>query len=293
MKKLWVILLAVCLLCGCQLASEEKKETKMKDKLAGVFVTFDYMGSESDIADWLEGHPEAMKGEDIVLNFAEGMENSTWIPVQLGESEWIISGVEGLSMGEYWNGDYWTGFSTEGLCEVRTHVTGDENADEIWNEATIFVPVDSEVMCYVNSVYQTGDGDFYVIPGSGMFGSVSTGGMSHSVSEEMTWTRDREEYTFSAKFTVAVKGANLAKTVTVVQMNADHQELSRTEYAPGQMPESMTPEADTAYLIVEESGEGTPVRSLYQPGDRYVAVYYQSENFWCLPDMMEVMWHEG
>lgn len=292
MKKLLAILLVLCLLTGCQLASEEKPKNEMKDKLVGVFVTFDYMGSESDIADWLEEHPEAMQGEDIVLNFAEGMENSTWIPMQAGESEWIVSGVEGLSMGEYWNGEYWTGFTTEGFCDVRTHVQAYENADAVWNEATIYVPMDAEVMTYVNPVYQTEAGDFYVIPGTGMFGAVSSGGMSHSVSEEMTWVEDGEESTFSAKFTVAIEGTNLAEIVTVVQMDEDHKKLAWTEYVPGQLPDTFTPEKDTAYLIVEEHGAGETVRSLIQHGDQYVTVYYQSEDFWCMPDMMEILWSE-
>ena len=54
MKKLIALILAVCMLAGCQLASEEKKEDPHQDKLVGVFVTFEPMELGFDIEGWIE-----------------------------------------------------------------------------------------------------------------------------------------------------------------------------------------------------------------------------------------------
>lgn len=293
MKKLLAILLALCLLTGCQLATEEKKESELNDTLVGVFITFEYLGGELDLQQWFEDHPEALQeGGEIRLDAAESMEYAERIPVLLGEDEWLVPGYEGISMAEYWNGEYWTGFSTEGVCEVRSHIDSGETEKAVEEEGTVYVPMNAEVMLCANPVYQTSEGAFYTIPAMGLQGSVSSGGMSQSVSEEKTWTQEGESCSFSATFTTAVKGVALAKKVVVVQMTADNEELARSEYVPGQMPESFTPEAETAYLIVEERGAEETVRTLYQPGNRYVTIYYKSEDFWCLPDMMEIMWNE-
>ncbi len=293
MKKLLALLLCLCLLTGCQLASGEEKKSERNDKLVGVFVTFDYLGGEIDLEQWLQDHPEALKnGGEITLDAAESMEYTARVPVLMGDNEWIVPNGEGLSMSQYWNGEYWTGFSTEGLCEVKSHLNGSEGADAIREEATIFVPLDAAVMYHTNPVYQTADGAFYTIPAMGLQGDVSSGGMSQSVSEETTWKQDGEECTFSAEYVIVVKGVALPERVAVVQMSADHKELARTEYTPGQMPETFTPEADAAYLIVEQAAKDSVTRQLCQPGDQSFTAYFQSEQIWCLPEYVKILWHE-
>lgn len=293
MKKLLAILLALCLLTGCQLATEEKKESELNDTLAGVFITFEHLGGELDLQQWFEDHPEALKdGGEIKLDAAESMDYAERIPVLLEEGTWLVPGCEGISMAEYWNGEYWTGFSTEGVSEVRSHVDGGETEKAVEEEGTVYVPMNAEVMLCTNPVYMTPDGEFYIIPAMGLQGPVSGGGMSQSVSEETTWTKEGEPYSYSAKFTAAVKGVDLAKKVVVVQMTADHEELTRSEYVPGQMPESMVPEAETAYLIVEEILEEGTKRTLCQPGDGQIMVFYQGDAVYCLPDFTEVLWED-
>ena len=53
MKKLFALILAVLMLAGCQLASEEKREDTTQDRLVGVFVTMDHMELDFDIEGWL------------------------------------------------------------------------------------------------------------------------------------------------------------------------------------------------------------------------------------------------
>ena len=73
MKRIFALILLVCLLSGCQLASEEKHEDQRQDKLVGVFVTFEPMELGFDIEGWLNDNPGALKDGDVTLEPGEGM----------------------------------------------------------------------------------------------------------------------------------------------------------------------------------------------------------------------------
>ena len=53
MNKLFALILAVLMLAGCQLASEEQREDTTQDRLAGVFITFERLDLDFDIEGWL------------------------------------------------------------------------------------------------------------------------------------------------------------------------------------------------------------------------------------------------
>ncbi len=292
MKRLLALMLAICLFSGCQLASEEQREDQLQDKLVGVFVTFDQMDLDFDIEGWLEDNPGALKDGDVTLEFGEGQEYVGQRPVRAGEDGWVVPGYEGISIGRLWNGEYWTGFSTEGVCGLNSHIASGEEGDAVNVEGTVYFPAGSEVMLCTNPVYMTAEGEYYVLPGNSFYSSLEGGSMSQSVSDEKTWTVDGVETRYSAEFTTVVEGVTLAEAVRFVWMSDDHAELDRAEYIPGQLPETITPPGDAAYLIAEEiTGEGVS-RTLYQPGDDSVKVFYQSEQPWCLPDFTEVQWPE-
>ena len=73
-------------------------------------------------------------------------------------------------------------------------------------------------------------------------------------------------------------------------MSEEHQPLSHGEYAVSDLPETL--EADGAYLIVEEIVGDEITRSLYQPGDDAVKVFYRGEAPWCLPKFVTIQWPE-
>lgn len=288
MKKLIVLLLAAVLLSGCQLASEKRNESTMDDKLVGVFVTFDHLSLDFDMEGYLSdnGIPE-----DGVIR--DGSEYEGRLYAEAGETGWSFPGYEGLIMGQMWRDDHWMGFSTEGFCGIDTHVTGSDTMDGIEETGIIYVPVDTaEFIFCSNPVYMTPDGEYYAVQGSSLGSELYSGSMSQTVSDEKTWTEDDVSYTYSAEFTTVVEGVKLADKVTLVQMSADHRELDRAEYVPGEMPESITPVAGTAYIIVEESAEGEITRTLYQPGDDSLQVFYQAHAVYCLPQFTNIQWAE-
>ena len=289
MKKLFALILAVLMLAGCQLASEEKREDTTQDRLAGVFITFERLDLDFDIEGWLNDN--GISG-DAEIDMAEGFAYQEKLPVTIGDDGWVVPGHEGLSIGRYWNGEYWTGFSSEGICELNSNIAAGDDGDTIEVEGTVCFPMDSEVMLCANPVFQTPEGEFYVVQGNSFQSHLQTGAMSQSIKDEKTWTENGVSRTFCAEFTTAVQGVELAERVVLVWMSDDHRELSRQEYAVEELPVAITPAGGVAYLIVEEYAGENITRELYQPGDERFDVYYQNEHPWCLPKFVQIVWPE-
>ena len=289
MKKLIALILAVCMLAGCQLASVEKKEDPYQDKLVGVFVTFEPMELGFDIEGWIEDNGITDGAE---ISMEESLQYQEKCPVTLSDEGWVVPGYEGISVGRYWNGEYWTGFSGEGICEMNSNIAAGDDGDNIKVEGTVYFPADAEVMLCTNPVYQTPEGEFYVVQGQSFHSNVGTGSMSQSVRDEKTWTENGTSHTFCAEFKTTVQGVELAEKVVLVWMTADHAEVSRAEYDPNALPESVTPAEGAAYLIVEEIAGENITRSIYQPEDEQITVYYRGDQPWCLPQLTEIEWNQ-
>lgn len=289
-KRMIALILMLSLLTGCQLASEETNETTMDDKLVGVFVTFDYLDLPFDLEGYIRDN--GISDGEVVDG---GNEYAGKLYAELDETGFSFPGYEGLIMGQRWREDHWSGFTTTGFCGTDTRVTRTDTLDQIEEESTIYVPRDTaNFTFYCNPIYMTPDGEYYAVQGDSFSsGTEEIYGMSMSVSGEQTWTEDGVEYIYSAEFTARVEGVKLADKVTVVQMSADHKELARAEYTPGEMPESITPEDGAAYLIVEESAGGEITRTLCQPGDENIQVFYKTEQVYCLPQFTEILWAEN
>lgn len=289
MKKLIALVLAISMLAGCQLASEEKTEDSYQDKLVGVFVTFEPMELGFDIEGWIEDNGITDGAE---ISMEESLQYQEKLSVTLSDEGWIVPGHEGISVGRYWNGEYWTGFSGEGICALNSNIAAGDDGDNIKVEGTVYFPADAEVMLCTNPVYQTPEGEFYVVQGQSFHSNVGTGSMSQSVRDEKTWTQDGTAYTFCAEFKTTVQGVELAEKVVLVWMGKDNGELSREEYIPGELPESVTPAEGAAYLIVEEIAGENITRTIYQPEDEQITIYYQGDQPWCLPEFAKVLWNE-
>lgn len=290
MKRIMAMLLAVLMLGGCQLASEEKREDHLQDELVGVFLTFDYLNLEFDIEGWLNDNPGALGDGEVVLEPGLGNAYQERLTATETEDGWLVPGYEGLSLGRIRKSDYAATIFSEGICEVNSHFMAGDNGDAVSVEGTVYFPEGSEVMLCSNPIYMTEAGEYYVIQGNSFQSSLDGGSMSQSVSAERTFMIDGVETTDSVEFATTVKGVTVAEKVVLVWMSESHGELKREEFIPGELPESV--EGDAAYLIVEEITGETVTRKLYQPGDEQITVYYKGEQPWCLPDFVEIIWNE-
>ena len=292
MKRILALILAILMLSGCQLASQEKREDQLQDKLVGVFVTFEHLDLEFDMEGWLNDHAwELEDGEEIVLDYGEGMEYNGKLYARVTDQGWDFPGHEGVILGQMWDVDHWKGFATEGIQDIVTRVNSTDTLDGIQEEGTIYVPADTkDFIFYYNPVYMSADGTYYAVQGDSFHSESGVYGMSQSVKCELKETSNGKETVYSAEYTVHVEGVARAEQVVLVQMSADHMELDRAEYLPDQMPESVTPATDAAYLIVEEYADGEVTRTLCQPGGDPIQVFCQEEHVYCLPRFTEILW---
>ena len=101
MKKLLALILAVLMLTGCQLASEEKNEDQFQDKLVGVLVTFEPLDLDFDIEGYLRDNPGVLKGEEVVLEPGEGLEYGQRLWAEVTEEGWSFPGIEGTTLRQF------------------------------------------------------------------------------------------------------------------------------------------------------------------------------------------------
>ena len=88
------------------------------------------------------------------------------------------------------------------------------------------------------------------------------------------------------------------ETVAVLQMDGAGTLLSREEYSPDNLPQSITPEAKTEYLIVEShkhdsSGEETVTRELIGKEEKSFTAFTLREDGTCIPKAVTVAWNAG
>lgn len=290
MKKIIAVILATLMLTGCQLASQETKKDAMNDQLVGVFLTLDHLELEFDMEGWLSDNPGALNGEKVMLDPADAMAYSGQLPAVLSEEGLTVPGCEGLTILRILEEDYSTTQTSEGIVGVSSNIMAGDGGDSVEVEGTVYFPAESEVMLCANPVYMTQTGEYYVVQGNSFQSSLECGSMSHSIQDQRTWTVDGLETTQSAKFTVTVEGVSVAQKVALVWMSKEHQVLSRTEYVPGELPETI--EAAGDYLILEEIAMETVTRKIFQPGDETLTVYYQGDKPWCMPDFAEIQWND-
>lgn len=296
MKKLIAILLALVMLTGCSLATDRtfEDDSGMEDKLVGVFVTFDGLELDFDIEGYLNDHPGVLKGGEVTLEQGAGNAYLERLWAEPAEQGFRFPGVTGIYLCQMWEEDHWVGFSTEGFSNVETYVNRTETVDGIEETGTVCVPADTEdFIFYCNPVYMTPEGNYYALQGDSFHTSAGVGSMSTSLDQTLTWTEGEKETTYSAGYTVKIEGVAVADRVVLIHMSDDHRELSREEYTPDTLPESVEPAAGAAYLLVEQWNVEQVQRTLNQPGDDPIRVYYQSENNWCLPRFAHVNWTES
>lgn len=296
MKKLIALVLAVVLLAGCQLASDEVREDPMQDKLVGVFITFENLRL-FDIEAYLEENADSfVDGGEVTLDAAESSRYQDRIYAVMEEDGgYSFPGLEGIYLCQKWEEDHWAGFATEGICDIKTHSTRTDTEDRIEESGTIYVPSGlEEAILFANPVYMTPGGQYYLVEGQGAStGTIDQGSLSVSVDDEKTWTEDGVEYVYSASYEVIMQGVDVPGQVALVHMSADNRELHRAEYLPEELPETVEPAEGAAYVILEESVGGKVTRTIHQPGGDKVCVFVRAEHDICLPRYAEILWPEG
>jgi hypothetical protein len=137
---------------------------------------------------------------------------------------------------------------------MSVNVGDDENSTQL--EGTIYVSLTGGGTgpFYFNPVYQGADGSVYSTSGDGISsqGIESEGSvMSQTMDYTSTVTENGKTKTESMSIKLNVSAMHPPEKIVVLQMDGGSGLISRKEYAPGEPPESITPERGAEYLIVE------------------------------------------
>lgn len=309
-KRLFAFLACLVLLLGCggcQLADPEEDGTQAaeQDRLIGVFVTeeyldlFDFDAYVSDNADKL-----AEGGGETVLSSqdSEAYGDRVWA-AQKDNGDWVFEGLEGMGYYAYrYKSEAETGIAShldEGLTGNGMHVTSTDEGESVELEATIYHVPDSRVRYYFNPVCQAPDGAVYLTSGNGvtMEGTAEGEASAHTLSDSVTATGpDGGSTVTSCSVAVHVEIMNAPGEIVVLQMDKDSSVLDRKSYAPGQAPESLTPEPGCAYLVVETHKTGPEggmvTRELVDAGAERFSTFHARPDGVCVRQDTTLNWTE-
>ena len=260
MKRIFALLLAICMLAGCSLAKPGKAG---QDKLTGFFVTVSHKDGDTMVDLWdadaagmemisnhdLAGqklYAQRMEGDPVVYEFPEGCGLScfSYHVEEEGQEPYRSNTIS---------------------PEIDAHLgfyAGTEMPYRM--DAVVYGTRDSDAVICMNPVYQTPDGEVYVLSDKPMSYDVATmDGCSVAISQT------GED---GCTATLTICHVVLPENYVIIEMNEENQPLRQAEFVPGELPETYVPGADAAYLILEaRAGEDT-TRTVYSPGDESTAM---------------------
>lgn len=267
--------LILCALSGCQLARENAGADAREDRLAGVFVTTEYLDL-FDFEGYMNDNLKGFSGGEIIMDgdtekyqgrLYAALTTKTLTNEETGETieteEYVFEGVEGIPyfaavmQATAQGGDAYTAsVSDPAISDAHMAINVGDAENSTALEGTIYVsPAREERTYYFNPVYQSADGSVYLTSGSGfMVGNWPTSeGEQYSQTMDASYTETENGKSKTERISVKLSiGVMFApEKIVVLQMDAQSKLLSRTERAPGELPEVFSPEPDAEYLVVE------------------------------------------
>ena len=279
MKRIFALLLAVCMLAGCSLAKPGKAG---QDKLTGFFVTVSHKDGDTMRDHWdtdatgmemISNHDLAgqklyarrIEGNPVVYEFPEGCGLSCFsYDVEEGQESYRADTV-----------------SPEIEVTMEYHA-GTEIPYRMYAE--LYGTKDTHAVIQMNPVYQTPDGEVYVLSDKPVSYDVATMvGCSNTLSQTI------KDYGCTA--TLTIHQVVLPELYVVIEMDENNQPLGRYEFTPETMPGNYFPGPETAYIILESVGEEN-VRSVYSPDDSISVMntYYPGEYGLCIKGYTTIFW---
>ncbi len=310
--------LLLSILTGCQLAREDAGTKASEDRLIGVFLTTEHLDL-FDFEGYLNDNIGSLSGGEIKLDgtteeyqgrrYAE-LRPRTLTNTETGEKvvtkEYVFPGFEGIT---YFSArvpttaeqeGYVTSGSDEAISDGHMNLKYTDQGDSTTMEGTVYVSPGLGSTYYFNPVYQSEDGNVYAMTGSGF----STSGVrdegaayTQTMNATYTMTENGKIKTDSISVKISISVMSPPEKIVVLQMGADSSVVSKTEYAPGEMPESIALEENTEYIVVEAHKTDTNggkfiSRKLYGRDAESLETYYSREDGICVKKWVQVKWPE-
>lgn len=320
-KKRWVLfglmMIVLCMpLSACRLAREDSGAAEDADRMIGVLVTKEYL----DLFD-VEGYLNDNVGkltDDALIDAEDSREYQGRLYANLveetGTSEdgetvkhwrYVFDTVEGFAffapaITDPETGDAYTNCETgEGIIDGNISLASGDWEEKTDMEGVICITPDSNHEYYFNPVYQSADGRVYATSGQGISGHIGeTEGAAFGTTPEsaVTVTEEGKSKTVSTSVEIRIQIMFLPEQIKILQFDEEGVLISREEYGPGGLPDTIKPEEDTDYLIVEThkiSTVGDPVvtRELYDRTCESFESFYARGDGICLQQWTMLQWN--
>ncbi len=270
MKKLAIALIfaLALMLPGCSLLREEG-EPADADRLVGVYITENYIDS-FDFEAYVQDNASSLSGGgEISREDAAKYTRRIYAEITDGKTSFPIEGIAFIAARYEKDGESCTGSDYgDKLADVHLSINVSDDMETTVLTGKLFADSGAGHMsAYCNPVYQQADGRVYLVPGEGM--SANMGSMTHSLSESCESAK-KGERGYGMDITLEVEGRRPSEKLAVLLYSADGALLSRTEYAPEEMPEEISAEG-AAWAVFEDytadySGEPQVIRQLIAAG---------------------------
>lgn len=270
MKKLAIALIfaLALMLPGCSLLREEG-EPADADRLVGVYITENYIDS-FDFEAYVQDNASSLSGGgEISREDAAKYTRRIYAEITDGKTSFPIEGIAFIAARYEKDGESCTGSDYgDKLADVHLSINVSDDMETTVLTGKLFADSGAGHMsAYCNPVYQQADGRVYLVPGEGV--SANMGSMTHSLSESCESAK-KGERGYGMDITLEVEGRRPSEKLAVLLYSAEGALLSRTEYAPEEMPEEIAAEG-AAWAVFEDytadySGEPQVIRQLIAAG---------------------------
>ena len=271
MKKLAIALIfaLALMLPGCSLLREDG-EPADADRLVGVYITENYIDS-FDFEAYVQDNASSLSGGSGEISREDAAKYTRRIYAEItdGKTSFPIEGIAFIAARYEKDGESYTGSDYgDKLADVHLSINVSDDMETTVLTGKLFADSGAGHMsAYCNPVYQQADGRVYLVPGEGV--SANMGSMTHSLSESCESAK-KGERGYGMDITLEVEGRRPSEKLAVLLYSAEGALLSRTEYAPEEMPEEIAAEG-AAWAVFEDytadySGEPQVIRQLIAAG---------------------------
>lgn len=294
---------------GCQLAKEESGAANA-DRLIGVVITtkhldlFDYDAYMKDNAEKIISG--SIEESDTQKYGGRLYATETLVKNENGEEhpDYVFEGVSGIRFfevqipGTETADPYFTLIGDEGIIDTKTCINAGDK-EGITLEGTVYIsPAIAGDAFFLNPVYQDDEGNVYVTTGTGCSGSAENPvgtAFTQYFKASSTTTENGKQTSYEMSVTVSFTYKNAAEKLKLLQMDEAHSIITGGEFAPGDMPESFTPENNTAYIVMEsygmdKDGNLLVTRELYGKDAEYFRTFHEREDGICAGKDTQLNW---
>ena len=289
MKKLSIaLILALALaLSGCSMLREDGAPAQ-EDRLVGIYITPEYVDT-FDFASYAEDNASSLiNGGEISSEDAAEYSQRVYATDNGGREghiEFPMWGIPLISARYEEDGESYIGNESSDYMEQGgLHVFASDDGERYEISGTVYADARSQVRAYCNPVYQQADGSIYLVTGQGM-SSDGAGTMTFTLSADSDAYGDVPAWGMSIELDITPKYPT--ERVAVLLYGADGSLMSRTEYAPGEMPETIAA-GDAAFAVIEDytmddSGEAVVERQFLTPCESFTTrTLAEGESFYAL-----------